>query len=225
MIESRVKSLFVNRDLPDAVRRRIELAVAVARERLLATHVDHALAMIDLASERMSYVQSAEIYTRVLGLGEDEARTVSTRALATLGEKAAAEDWPEPQPIPEPDERRGRRRTLLDLVRHRLRGRVDDALRQGVEFAAARAEVALLGAHVDNALEFLEILEKEMDPDDAVELYLDALDVRDGIAEVVYYKALAVLADRHLPHPAPGVEEGSDSDRRLRVIDRDGHPS
>jgi hypothetical protein len=218
-----VKNLFANRDLSDASRRRIELAVAVARERLLATHVDHALALIRLADDRMSYVQTLGIYTRMLGLDEDDAQMVTTRSLATLGEREAAEDWPEPIPEPEPDDRAGRRRTLLDVVRNRLRGRVDEGFRQQVEFAAARAEVALLEAHIENALEFLEILEKTQSPDDAVELYLAALEVRDGIAEVVYYKALSVLADRHLPEPAPERSSATEEHDpvRLRVVDRD----
>ena len=218
-----MKNLFANRDLSDAARRRIDLAIAVARERLLGTHVDHALALIRLAEGKLSYAQAMNIYARMLGLSDDEAEVVTTRAFATLGEEQAAEDWPEALPAPPDNERGTRRRRLLDQVRHRLRGRVDDEFRQQVEFSTARAEVALLEAHIENALEFLDILEREQTPDEAVELYLDALDVRDGIAEVVYFKALAALADRHLPEPPPGQARSTrDADEvRLRVLDRD----
>lgn len=218
-----MKNLFATRDLSDATRGRIQLAFAVARERLLATHVDHALALIRLAEGKLSYPQAMSIYARMLGLTEDEAEVVATRAFATLGEEQAAEDWPEPMPVPAENERVPRRRRLLDQVRHRLRGRVDDEFRQQVEFWTARAEVALLEAHIENALEFLDILEREQTPDEAVELYLNALEVRDGIAEVVYFKALAGLADRHLPEPAPDHDRhATDPDEvRLRVLDRD----
>jgi hypothetical protein len=223
---SRLKNLFVARDLPDSVRRRIELAVAVAQEHLLTTHVRHALALVRVTGDRVSYGQAVGIYTRVLGLSEDEARVVTTRALAALGEQAAADDWPELPAEPPPEERTVRRRTLLDVVRHRLRGRVDEDMRRRVEFAAARAEVALLDTHIANALEFLDILEKEMPATDAVELYLDALEVREGITEVVYYKALAQLADTPMPDAVPQTPNAPPPPRkdepRLRVVERDG---
>ncbi len=218
-----LKNLFANRDLSEAVRRRVELAVALAQERLLATHVRHALALVRLTGERLPYGQTVGIYTRVVGLTEDDARVVTTRALATLGEKAAAEDWPELPAEPEPEEGGARRRrTLLDLVKNRLRGRVDEELRRRVELAAARAEVAVLDAHVENSLEFTELLDGEMSTPDSVELYLDALGVREGIAEVVYYKTLALLADRMLPEPAPGAAPPEAEEPRLRVVDREG---
>ena len=221
-----LKNLFATRELSDSVRRRLELAVAVAQERLLNAHVHHALAMVHVVDGRMSYGQAVSVYTRVLGLTDDDARVVSTRALANLGEKAAAEDWPEPapEPEPEPEERGERWRSLLDVVKTRLRGRVNDEMRRRVEFAAARAEVDLLDAHVENALEFIGLLEREMAATEAVELYLDALDVRDGIGEVVYYKGIAHLADRHLPAPpAKAATPPLTSDEpRLRVVERDG---
>lgn len=221
-----MKNLFATRELPDPVRRRVELAIAVAQERLLATHLQHALAVIHLFDERMPYSQAAGIYTRILGLTEDQAQVVTTRALAHLGEKVAAEEWAYTPLVPEPEEKPERRRNLLDLVRRRLQGRVDDEMRRKVEMAAARAEVALLDDHVANALDFIEILEREMTPSEAVEMYVDALEVRETIGEVVYYRALAVLADRLLPDapreaqretpPQPVVEEP-----RLRVVDRE----
>ena len=223
---SLLKNLFVARDLPDSVRRRIELAVAVAQEHLLTTHVRHALAMVRVTGDRVPYGQAVGIYTRVLGLNEDETRVVTTRALAALGEQAAADDWPELPAEPPSEERSGRRRSLLDVLRHRLRGRVDDEMRRRVEFAAARAEVALLDTHIASALEFLDILEKEMPATDAVELYLDALEVREGITEVVYYKALSQLADTPVPETIPQAPTSPPPPRkdepRLRVVDREG---
>src|SRR5690606_28825681 len=75
-----------------------------------------------------------------------------------------------------------------------------------VELAAARTEVAILNTHVENALQFVELLENELPYIEAVEMYLDALQVRDSIAEVTAYMALARLADEHLPTPATPVE-------------------
>src|SRR5690606_30940699 len=130
------------------------------------------------------------IYTRLLRLSDDEARVITTRALAILGEQVGGDTtsaWIEPAPEPVPvDETR---RSMLSNMRQRLRGRVKDDLRRWVELAAARTEVAILNTHVDNALNFTELLEKEQPASDSVELYLDALEVRESVAEVTYYVA------------------------------------
>ena len=94
-------------------------------------------------------------------------------------------------------------RSILSAFRSRLRGRVNEELRHWVEYQAARTEVALLETHVQNALHFVDILKSETAPNEAVEIYLDALEVRDSIAEVVYYIALARVAEDLLPGAAP----------------------
>ncbi|NIP78062.1 MAG: hypothetical protein GWM90_02195, partial [Gemmatimonadetes bacterium] len=46
----------------------MELAVAVAQEKLLSAHVDHALDLIALVNEDVSFPDALEIYTRLLRL-------------------------------------------------------------------------------------------------------------------------------------------------------------
>lgn len=181
------------------MRRRFELAIAVAQERLLSTHVDHALRLIQLVGEQVPFENALGIYTRLLRLSDDEARVITTRALAILGEQyAGSAEWPEPEPEPEQDESDSAR-SFLRNMRARLRGRVKDEMRRWVELSAARTEVAILNAHVENALNFVDLLENEQPAAEAVELYLDALEVRDSVAEVAYYFALARIADEELP--------------------------
>jgi hypothetical protein len=199
-----VKNPFSSRDLSEAMRRRVELAIAVAQERLLSTHVDHALRLIQLVGEQVPFENALGIYTRLLRLSDDEARVITTRALAILGEQVAdsPDKWPEPAPEPAPppvEDSNDMRRSLLSNMRQRLRGRVKDDLRRWVELAAARTEVAVLNTHVDNARNFIELLEKELSAQDSVELYLDALEVRESVAEVTYYLALARIAEEELP--------------------------
>jgi hypothetical protein len=201
-----VKNPFSSRDLSETLRRRVELAIAVAQERLLSTHVDHALRLIQLIGDQVRFENALGIYTRMLRLSDDEARVITTRALAILGEQG--EDptaWQEPAHAAEPDERSSPRRTFLRLMRQRLRGRVKDELRRWVELAAARTEVALFHTHVENAANFVELLEKELPPAEAVELYLDALEVRESVAELTYYSALGRIADQQLPEAKRGA--------------------
>jgi hypothetical protein len=200
-----------SKGLSEGARKRVELAVAVSQEKLLATHVDHALDLISLVNEEVSFTDALEIYSRLLRLEEDDAQNISTRSLAILGEKATdgvpiRERRPEPrEPEPESVPEDGNGRSLFGSLRNRLRGRVNEELRRKIELIAARTEVALIRTHVDNAIYFVEVLGEEMREREAVELYLDALDVRESIAEVTYYLALSRIADDILPAHGSGL--------------------
>jgi len=226
-----VKTPFSNRNLSLPTQRRIELAIAVAQERLLNTHVDHALKLIEMVGEQVPFDNALAIYHRLLRVADDEARVITTRALARIGEDSAeAEVWPElmngrelPASELEDD------RSFFENLMHRLRGRVNEELRRWIELAAARTEVALMAVHVENAMAFVDILEKEMSLTEAVELYLEALNVRDAIAEVVYYQTLAKLSGKYLPPVIPGhrlrpaaVPVAAGEERHLRVVEADG---
>lgn len=193
--------------LSESARKRVELAVAVAQEKLLSSHVDHALDLIALVDKDVSFNDALEIYTRLLRLDEDEAQNIRSRALAILGEKAEESgQWPDPDRAASETAENGSR-SLFGQLRSRLRGRVNDDLRRRIEFIAARTEVALIQTHKENALHFVEFLADEdgLAEQKAVELYLDALDVRESIAEVTYYLALSELADRVLPAHGSGL--------------------
>ena len=210
-----MKNPFSSRDLSEATRRRIELAIAVAQERLLSTHVDHALRLIQLVGEQVPFENALGIYTRLLRLSDDEARVITTRALATLGEQSR--DLPAYNPATmetEPVADNESSRSFLRNMRQRLRGRVKDDLRRWVELSAARTEVAILNTHVENAVNFVELLEPELASAEAVDLYLDALEVRESVAEAAYYLVLARIADEELP-PVPSSDTpGQKSDSR-----------
>jgi hypothetical protein len=218
--ETFVRNPFASRNLPAAVRRRVELAIAVAQEKLLQTHVDHALMLIQVVGEQVPFDEALDIYNRLLRLNEDEARVITTRALAKLGEESGgAPPWPESMTEPDADSDEEERRSFLDHLRSRLRGRVNEELRRWIELAAARTEVALLHVHVENALNFVEILDKEVPFTEAAELYLDALEVRDSVAEIVYYFALARIADDRLPKQGARQRAGNHD---LRLVDQGG---
>lgn len=226
-----MKNPFAQKDMSEPMRRRVELAIAVAQERLLSTHVNHALGLIQLVGEQVPFENALNIYTRMLRLSDDEARVITTRALAILGEKAAeTEEWPEfasDTAPPAPANGESARRKFMNAFRQRLRGRVKEDLRRFVELAAARTEIAILDTHVDNAMNFVELLEKELTFNEAVELYLEALEVRESIAEVAYYMALTRLSENFLPKRPGSPEMDSptsimNAPRRLRVVEPEG---
>jgi hypothetical protein len=198
-----VKNPFSSKDLSEGMRRRVELAIAVSQERLLATHVEHALRLIRLVANKVPFENALGIYTRLLRLSDDEARVITTRALATLGEQAArSEVWPElvtQAEAEEVDKESPTPRKFISNMRQRMRGRVKDDLRRWVELSAARTEVALMETHVDNALSFVELLQNDQQSSEAVELYFEALEVRESMAEIAYYVTLSRIADVELP--------------------------
>lgn len=226
-----MKNPFASRDLSETLRRRVELAIAVAQERLLSTHVNHALGLIQLVGDQVPFENALNIYTRMLRLSDDESRVITTRALAILGERAATtEEWPEfaaDQPAEKVTNGETARRKFMTAFRSRLRGRVQDNLRRWVELAAARTEIAILDTHVDNALNFVDLLSQELTIDQSVELYLEALEVRESIAEVAYYMALTRLSDQHLPKGPglPDIESPSsimNAPKRLKAVGKEG---
>jgi hypothetical protein len=196
-----VKTPFASKGISQPLRRRIDLAIAVAQERLLSTHVEHALELIELVGDQVPFDDALDIYTRLLRLTEDEARIITTRALAYLGEdRNHRKTWPERMAEADAAAKVNRARFgIIGNLRHRLRGRINEELRRWIELEAARTEVALIGAHVENALNFVDILEPELPFTEAVQLYLEALDVRESIGEVVYYFTLTRLNDRLIP--------------------------
>lgn len=196
-----------SKGLSEGARKRVELAVAVSQEKLLSAHVGYALDLIALVDGQVPFTDALEIYARLLRLDEDEARNVSTRALAVLGEKVGEDTRiPESKPKREVREPQGENgRSLFGNLRSRLRGRVNEELRRKIEFIGARTEVALIQTHVENAIHFTNVLKDEMEDREAVELYLDALDVRESVAEVTYYLTLSRLADDILPAHGSGL--------------------
>ncbi len=197
-----------------ALQRQVDLTTAVCQERLLATHVRHVLALVDLVADRLPFDDALDIYVRVLRLTPEQARNVGSRALAELGRRERA-GGPAVRSTPAPPEERedeepeeggglGRSDALFSRLRRRVRGRVQEDLRHRINLAAARTEDDLLTTHVENALLFVRALADELSEPEAVELYLETMMIAEGPGDVIYHRALRQIADQVLP-PLPTV--------------------
>lgn len=210
------------RNTSRAMQRQIDLATAVAQEKLLATHVRHVLALVNLVSGDLPFDAALDIYSRILRLNPEQARNVGSRAFAELGRRGHAPEagaqpvMLEDDPADREDARRGaagdggRFEAVFSRVRRRIRGRVHDDLRQRINLAAARAEDSLFEQHVDNALEFARALSAEVPLHEAVDLYLEIMAVPDGVSDVVFNRALCQVADAELPPLGEG-EAGAEA--------------
>lgn len=195
-----------------AMQRQVDLTTAVCQERLLATHVRHVLALVDLVADRLPFDDALDIYVRVLRLTPEQARNVGSRALAEIGRKggsgaqnvsveALGEGLDEEEDRPAKEDASGRSDALFARLRRRVQGRVQEDLRHRINLAAARAEDDLLETHVENSLLFVRALDEAEEPD-AIETYLETMMLSEGTADVVYHRALRLIADEVLP-PLP----------------------
>jgi hypothetical protein len=217
-----------------AMQRQIELTTAVCQERLLATHVRHSLALVDLVSDSLPFDDALDIYVRVLRLNAEQARNIGSRALAELGRRSGLQNpdeaaidgvrrlaaeaearSEEAAEVAEAEERRqgadeSRSGAVFSRLRRRLQGRVHSDLRYRINLAAARTEDDLFLTHIDNAMLFIKTLADEVPAPEAVDLYLDAMVLGESMGDMIYNRALRQLADQVLP-PVPRSASGRDS--------------
>lgn len=198
------------------MQRQVDLTTAVCQERLMATHVRHVLAFVELVSDVMPFDEALDIYVRILQLNPEQARNVGSRALAELGRRTGSRpaDFDAALPAEEIEVEDvatadgGRSEAMFGRLRRRIRGRVQDELRQRINLAAARTEDALFETHVENGLIFVKALGDEITPADAVEQYLETMAISEGLGDVIYNRALRILADQRLPPVRSNTTDG-----------------
>lgn len=186
--------------LTPALRRQLEVAAAVASEDVVQMHAARALELVELAHERVTAPRMLLIYSRVHHLDASSAQAVATRVLATLGQRAVesgalVQAWRED----EEEEVFGDSRSLLRVIRERLRGRIHHDLRRWIELHTGEVQVALLELHTTHALRFLQLLDSEFPTSAAVDTYARMLGVRETHRTALYYSVLARLAAAELP--------------------------
>jgi len=190
--------------LPGDIRRRLELAEAKAREAQSETHAQQALELVAVLAPRMPFDEALDRYVEIMKLGGDEEEIVRTRTLSLLsdpdtGADLARErhrgwgfDWRYATPL-----------GALRFIRRQLRRNAEEDL--WMELAAARAQEALIRTHFKHALGFVDILEDEAPPTQAVSLYIDQMAIPHVLVHSVYQRVLARLAEKYLPRLADAV--------------------
>jgi hypothetical protein len=195
-----------SRRLSESVRRRLEVATAMAWESLVETHVAQATQLVHLLAERLALEESLTRYLLESDLGDSMASAVRTRVLVAL----------EGRELPELEDRdagldggpstggwqRFRPAAMMRGVRNRQQRQ--DETEQWLQLALARAEEALITTHVDNAITFAALLEAEFPLSRAVQQYLDSVDLTGSRAQAVFQRTMARLAEVHLPR-LPGL--------------------
>lgn len=192
-------SLFTQR-LPVDLARKLERAEALAREALIDVHANLALDLVGVLAPRMAFDEAIERYIESMDLQGDEAEGVGTRAVALLSEREVADDL----------QREGHRgwgwnwryATPMGAMRYiqRQKQRSDEE-QLWLELAAARAEEALVNAHMEFATQYINLMEQHeyADPSRAVQHYVETLELPELRARMVYQRTMARCAATMLP--------------------------
>lgn len=220
------------RRLPETVRRRLEVASATAWEALVEAHTSHALQLIALLADRLPFDDAVARYLREMEVSETMAAAVRNRVLVALEDAeqpdesrpslqlfAAGVDEQELTENPDGDDAaEGWRRFRPDILMRGLkkRHRRHDETEGWIRLAVARAEEGIIATHVDNAITFAALLGSHMPLERAVEEYNSALRLTGPRAQAVLQRAMARLAEAHLPaslaparSPGPGSGGGA----------------
>lgn len=180
--------------------------MAEAIEARTDAHAEQALNLVAVLAPRMSFDQAVERYVDMMLLAGEEAEVVTTRALVALGETGVSEELARDRPAQKLSWKYATPLGAVRFVRRQLRRNAEEDL--WLELSAARAEEALIRAHVKHALNFVQILEEEFPPTRAVSLYLEQLEVPAARARSIYQRTLARVATVELPR-LPNGENGA----------------
>ena len=87
-----------------------------------------------------------------------------------------------------------------------------------LRLAQARAEEAIIRAHVDNALMFVDMLAEDLSFDRAIDSYVRVMGLPEPMASVVATRTLVVLGEDLVPYRRRAQDRRGDEEVRLLVV-------
>jgi hypothetical protein len=196
------------RHLGESMRRKLEVASAMAWEALVDTHVEQATHFVALLSGYLPLEEALPRYLREADLGETMATAIRTRVLMRFEEQEGGESHTAPPYPARPAARPAAasedgwallRQSQRVVEGVRLRQRRNEEMDRIILLALARAEENLIRTHVENAIGFVALLQEQLSLDRSVQQYLGAVGLAGGRAQAVFQRTMAKLADVHLP--------------------------
>jgi len=104
------------------------------------------------------------------------------------------------------------------LFPERIFGRkLEPAAERRLRLAQARAEEAMVRAHVDNALMFIDNLAEDMSFDRAIDTYIREMTIPEPLASTVATRTLVVLGQDLVPYRRRAVDESEEERPKLRL--------
>jgi hypothetical protein len=104
-----------------------------------------------------------------------------------------------------------------------FRRKLEPAAERRLRLAQARAEEAIIRAHVDNALMFVDTLAEDLTFDRAIDSYIREMAIPEPLASTVATRTLVVLGQDLVPYrrravdSTPGTESDDSADERPKL--------
>jgi hypothetical protein len=98
-----------------------------------------------------------------------------------------------------------------------FRRKLEPAAERRLQLAAARAEEAIIRAHVDNALMFVDTLAEDLSFDRAIDTYVRQMAIPEPLASVVATRTLVVLGQDLVPYRRRAVDSGEEIEERPKL--------
>lgn len=187
-------SLASLRQFPEALRPKLHVAYAAAREALVETHQVQAVRFTEEFSRRMPALEALDLYFQVVPVSQPMVESIVSRALVALDFDRLPQVAAQPSLLV--PMKRLRLDTTLSLVRRRRQQ--GETTLQLARLAAARAADAVLDTHVLNAARIAEILHNVVWVDDAVSHYIHTFHLPLPTAYMVFQRTRAMMADRNI---------------------------
>ena len=98
-----------------------------------------------------------------------------------------------------------------------FRRKLEPAAERRLRLAQARAEEAIIRAHVDNALMFVDTLAEDMSFDRAIDSYIREMAIPEPLASTVATRTLVVLGQDVVPYRKRAVDAGDVAEERPKL--------
>ena len=98
-----------------------------------------------------------------------------------------------------------------------FRRKLEPAAERRLRLAQARAEEAIIRAHVDNALMFVDTLAEDMSFDRAIDSYIREMAIPEPLASTVATRTLVVLGQDVVPYRRRAVDAGDIVEERPKL--------
>jgi hypothetical protein len=202
------------RRVPETVRVDFDVVIARAWQALAQTHEEAAVTFVRRMSPRIGTDSAMQRYFREVAVPLEMREAVRTRALLALTpeeRRRTGDDSAEGWNLMRPDQ-------LVSAVRRRTRFVEETTL--ALRLAAAAADEAVTITHVRMALETAHIMSAALPVDESVMHYIRAFEMSNAMAQVVFQRAMARLADIDLQVTAemPAVEAPAPLPARLAPL-------
>ncbi len=190
------------------LRRRLALVLATAEDLIVEANVAEAVAFLKATERQLPFEGALAIYYRLVGVPERIRHAVTIHTLSRLGEGSEIEGLVEDAPADE--------QGVVRALARRLRGRQREDLRREIEKAATRSRARVRRSYLDGATRAVESLRDIVPPTEAVQYFIDSLQIGQGWAELVFHEVVGrewAEAPRELDAaPAPESTQSTETE-------------